>query len=351
MKRLSIIIPTYNMEQLLSNCLNSLVLSSAATALDIVVVNDGSRDSSLAIAQRYAERYPSVVRVIDKPNGNYGSTINAALPILKGEFVKILDADDAFECCQIAPFIDYLAKVSGVDMVVAPFSEITHKGIRTVHYNLYSRDKYDIGKLYDIDTVLAEKKIQFFMMHSIAYRTELLQQISYRQTEGISYTDQQWCFFPVFFVKSVAFSDIALYRYNLTREGQTMDSAVQLRSIGQMTAVVASLARYLAENRDRTTHTRQKFLEGVVMRRMQGVLKKYLLEMDGSTFSATDFNRALALFESLAPQPLKVTLNNRIGIDLLKRWRRCGTRYPAWVLSLLRSIDSTLQACYRLFFR
>ena len=81
-KRLSVIIPTYNMAELLPACLDSLVRSTASSLLDVVVVNDGSRDSSLSIAQRYADRYPDIVRVIDKPNGNYGSTINAALPTL-----------------------------------------------------------------------------------------------------------------------------------------------------------------------------------------------------------------------------------------------------------------------------
>ena len=91
-KRLSVIIPTYNMAALLPQCLDSLVRSAAASSLDVVVVNDGSRDASLSIAQRYADHHPDIVRIIDKPNGNYGSTINAALPTLKGEYVKILDA-------------------------------------------------------------------------------------------------------------------------------------------------------------------------------------------------------------------------------------------------------------------
>ena len=123
-KLLSIIVPTYNMEELLPACLDSLVGSAAAAALDVVVVNDGSRDSSLAIANEYAARYSDVVRVIDKPNGNYGSTINAALPTLKGEYVKILDADDSFDGSRVAEFLAFLRKMQGVDMVVTPFVEI-----------------------------------------------------------------------------------------------------------------------------------------------------------------------------------------------------------------------------------
>ena len=91
-KLLSIIIPTYNMEALLPRCLDSLLVDGALEQLEAIVVNDGSRDGSLAIANSYKERFPDTVTVIDKPNGNYGSTINAALPVAKGKYVKVLDA-------------------------------------------------------------------------------------------------------------------------------------------------------------------------------------------------------------------------------------------------------------------
>ena len=93
------------MAALLPQCLDSLTATQeVAEQLDVVVVNDGSRDGSLAVAQSYAERFPQSVRVIDKPNGNYGSTINAALPTLQGEYVKVLDADDKFDAESLAQY-------------------------------------------------------------------------------------------------------------------------------------------------------------------------------------------------------------------------------------------------------
>ena len=77
----------------------------------VLFVNDGSKDKTLRIARQYAERYADTVRVIDKPNGNYGSTINAALPTLKGEYVKILDADDSFDSSAIEPFVETARRV------------------------------------------------------------------------------------------------------------------------------------------------------------------------------------------------------------------------------------------------
>lgn len=349
-KLLSIIVPTYNMEELLPACLDSLVGSASAAALDVVVVNDGSRDSSLAIANEYAARYSDVVRVIDKPNGNYGSTINAALPTLKGEYVKILDADDTFDTQAVEPFVNYLEQVRGADMIVAPFVETDSSGEHRVDYNLYSRKVYGYGVPYSAERVFEEEHIAYFMMHSVAYRTALLQQMGYRQSEGISYTDQQWCFFPIFRVESVAFTDIALYRYNLTREGQTMDSKVQLKNIGQLSQVVVSMAEYLDNYGKELSTARYNFLAGVVMRRMQTVLRKYLLEMDDELFVRSDFENIYNHFKAVAPIELTVPVNGRLKVDLLARWTRRGSRYPSWVRTALIMADKAMQRIYKLIF-
>ena len=346
-KRLSVIIPTYNMAALLPQCLDSLVRSAAASSLDVVVVNDGSRDASLSIAQRYADHHPDIVRVIDKPNGNYGSTINAALPTLRGEYVKILDADDTFNCSMVVRMVEFLKSVSGADMVVGPFIEIHHKGEYKINYTLNRNQPYEPGKSYNAEQVLKEGHIPFFMMHSVAYRTELLQQMGYHQSEGISYTDQQWCFFPIFKVKTIAFTDIPLYRYNLTREGQTMDMAVQLKSISQLTEVVLSMADYLKQHEGEISPVRRYFLAKVVARRMQGVLRRFLLDMDDNQFAASPFPTTLEQFKAVAPLPLQVVVNSKLKVDLLEVWNSTGNRLPQWKRQLLIKADCIMQWVYR----
>ena len=88
-KTLSIIIPAYNMELYLRKCLNSLIIDRNFDLLDIIIVNDGSKDGTLEIAKEYECKYPSVCRVIDKPNGNYGSCVNIGLKNAIGKYVKL----------------------------------------------------------------------------------------------------------------------------------------------------------------------------------------------------------------------------------------------------------------------
>ena len=128
-KLLSIIIPSYNMEQLLPRCLDSLIGSGVEDAFEAIVVNDGSTDDTLQVAQSYRDAHPDCIRIIDKPNGNYGSTINAAMPQACGKYVKILDADDTFRPDSLASFVKALSGIDA-DMVVTHFTQIHPKGVR-----------------------------------------------------------------------------------------------------------------------------------------------------------------------------------------------------------------------------
>ena len=115
-KLLSIVVPTYNMEKYLPRCLDSLLLSEdEMSKMEVLVINDGSRDSSLQIAQEYENLYPQTFRVIDKENGNYVSCVNRGLQEASGKYIKILDADDSFSNEVFDDFISYL-KQEDVDL-------------------------------------------------------------------------------------------------------------------------------------------------------------------------------------------------------------------------------------------
>lgn len=88
----SIIIPVYNVESFLEECLDS-VCSQTYTALDIVCVNDGSTDSSLYILNKYEKR-DSRIKVVSKDNGGLSSARNAGLQLCKGEYILFVDSDD-----------------------------------------------------------------------------------------------------------------------------------------------------------------------------------------------------------------------------------------------------------------
>lgn len=356
MKRLSIIVPAYNMEAYLPQCVESILRSPSRSGVEVVIVNDGSKDCTLKIARDYATRFPNTIRVIDKENGNYGSTINAALQVVEGEYVKILDADDTFSGSGVAELLVFLRKMEGVDMVVTPFIEIGKFSKRRVDYDIYSRKIYDYGKLYDADKIFADGSIRFFMMHGVCYRTALLREMTYRQTEGISYTDQEWVFYPLFKVQTIAFADIPLYRYNLAREGQTMSSKVQMRSLAQLQTLTEALARYfVTESASLESPSRVQFLRSVVADRIKILYRKYLLVMGNKAFAESDFSAVDAHLSALAQecniQSITVPVNNVLKVDLLAYWRAQGKRYGLLTRKLLAWTDAIMAWGHALLFR
>ena len=92
---LTIIVPAYNVEKYLEQCLDSLV-NQTIIAHKVIVVNDGSTDSTAEIAMEYQEKYPDTFRLINKENGGWGSTLNVGIKNAIGKYFKQLDGDAPF---------------------------------------------------------------------------------------------------------------------------------------------------------------------------------------------------------------------------------------------------------------
>lgn len=245
-KILSIIVPTYNMEKYLDKCLSSLIISDEELMcqLEVIVVNDGSKDSSSKIAHGYVDRYPETYIVIDKENGNYGSCINAALPVAKGKYVKVLDADDWFDTIV---FENYLTKLQelDVDLVLNDMHSVTEGFNEQKLYNIASL--FESEKKHQFEDLLIINTPRYIAMHCLAYKTENILSINYKQTEGISYTDVEWDVIPMRTVKTFASISGYLYKYRLGREGQTVDPIIQKKSLNQLAIVLKTLVRSMAE--------------------------------------------------------------------------------------------------------
>ena len=356
-KLLSIIIPTYNMEALLPRCLDSLLVDGALEHIEAMVVNDGSKDGSLAVAKSYQERFPDSVTVIDKPNGNYGSTINAALPVAKGKYVKILDSDDHFDSQSLLAFLTELQSVE-VDIAVTHFTVLRADGKTELSkYNVYGKEPYTYGKVYELDKVLNDGYIRFFLMHGLAYRTEMLRQMNYHQTEGISYTDLEWATYPLFVAQSIVFFNIDLYQYNMAREGQTMDPRVMARNVGQLEKVTEQLVEFAdSHNFDTLSSERRQFLRQYYLNRLRVVCKCHLLDMPRDSFDAAHFSDLDARYQQVCQSfglgTIRLYPENKIlHFDAMAYWHRRHRRWPRWFEAVNLLCDRIIKWFYVKFFR
>ena len=107
-KVLTVIVPVYNMEKYIRQCLESLVIGEALDRIEVLVALDSSKDGSAEIAYEFVEQYPDTFRIIYKANGGHGSAINTGLMMASGEYVKILDSDDWVERDAFCRLVDCL---------------------------------------------------------------------------------------------------------------------------------------------------------------------------------------------------------------------------------------------------
>lgn len=217
MKILSICVPSYNMEQYIVRCIDSLLISEILDKLEIIIVNDGSKDSTLAIAKQYESQYPQSIIVVDKPNGHYGSTVNAALKVATGKYFRLLDADDWFDSQALIKMINVASRID-VDCIFTRYT--THDfGKNTII------EQNPKGVIYDKILSLDEYIIPDWAclaMHSLTYRLQLLKDIKYVQTEGICYTDMEYIYFPLREAKTIYNINISLYQYYIGRDEQSV---------------------------------------------------------------------------------------------------------------------------------
>lgn len=353
-KLLSIIIPTYNMAKLLPRCLDSLVSAKYADNIEAIVVNDGSKDDSLEIAHSYMRLYPDVVTVINKPNGNYGSTINAALPIANGKYIRILDSDDWFDTNALDLFIESLLPMD-VDMAINHFSQIEPNVIEVVRYNTMGREPYLYNTVYQLDDILPDGYIRFFLMPQITYRTQLLRDMHYKQTEGISYTDTEWASFPIYYAQNVVFFNINLYQYNLDRAGQTMDPSIILKSIPQLLKILDSLLSFYINNINNVSDKRKVFFKCFMENRYRFTYKLFLLDIPRDKFDIEYFTlvekKLCEECKKFDFHPHLYPENKILRIDYIKYWRKYHQRWPVWLEKFNRLIDILAKWFYIKFFR
>lgn len=248
-KVVSIIIPAYNMEKYIQKNLDSIVSAKNLIDVEIIIVNDGSTDSTLSICRQYKDRYDDIIKIINKENGHYGSCINAALEAATGKYFRILDADDWFGESSLDIFIEKLRNCDA-DLVVTLRCEvrIDKNGIENKMY--IPIKGIDYGRVYDaqIFRISDYSEGVEFNMHSMTYKTAILRETGLRLPEGICYTDMIYCLVPISRIKSLVAYDIYLYHYRKEREGSSTSNNVLRRNLVHITKVMDFMMRYIREN-------------------------------------------------------------------------------------------------------
>lgn len=115
-KILTVVIPIYQIEAYLRQCLNSFVIKETMEDVEVLMVNDGSRDGSVKIAEEFERLYEGTFILINKENGGHGSAINKGIELAKGTYFKVVDGDDWVDPSAFVRLVEVL-KTSNADVV------------------------------------------------------------------------------------------------------------------------------------------------------------------------------------------------------------------------------------------
>lgn len=232
--KLSIIIPVYNMEQYLEKCLDS-VTSQPSVSIDdfeVIVVNDGSKDSSQDILDKYDWKGANHL-LLKKENGGLSSARNFGLPHAKGTYVWFVDSDD---------WIDN-------DCLVKIFPSLD--GADAIHYPSYYRETNNNSYIEGCMSIgstgpnLIKSKYQYPVQFTI-YRTDFLKQNDLTFQHGIVMEDLHFTPRALYKAKTVRVVDFPVYHY-LLRQGSIMTETVKPKRITDRIWIAHDMYKYMEE--------------------------------------------------------------------------------------------------------
>lgn len=240
MKVLSFVVPAYNSEQFLDKCIPSMLVPEVLPKLEIIVVNDGSKDSTPEVAQKYCDQYPDVVRLLSQENKGHGGALNTGCAAAQGKYLKVIDADDWVVSENLPSYIALLERCES-DVVLTHHHTIDIGTGEIKHWRNYPPE---FGKAYTFDHIMADWRSfdRSLTFHGITYRTEFYHQFGHQLLEHVFYEDHEYATYPCCYAKSITPFDLFLYEYRIGDVNQSVSNANQLKRLGHTEAVLQRMA-------------------------------------------------------------------------------------------------------------
>ena len=237
MAKISVIIPVYNTEKYLRCCLDS-VTEQTLRDIEIVCVNDGSTDGSLAILRKYAAKDKRII-VINQANKGLSAARNAGLKIATADYISFIDSDD-FVYVAFLEQLYHAIQNNNSDIAGCDFVKI--RGSRE-----YLPSNKGSEKIYEsaLNVLLNRKNFIHFNVWNKLYRRELIREIPF--IEGMYYED--WVFNTCVFAKAKSFVwiNVPLYGYRIS-ENSIMRSSYSIKKMNDYVVGIEGVYNFFCEN-------------------------------------------------------------------------------------------------------
>lgn len=243
-KILTIIIPTYNAEKFLDKGLATFIMPNEhrMEQLEVLVVNDGTPDGSVAVAQKYVDQYPNTFSIINKENGGHGSAINVGVANATGKYFKVIDADDWVDTAVLQELIHILEAEDFEAMLSSYITyDISKDEYETRAITVSNTSRcYNLGELMDMwDAVY-----HGFCFHGVLYNTEFYKKQNYQLEEKVFYEDQEYATVPLARASKIRLYDKSLYIYRIGDVNQSVSVQSQLSRLEHFEKVLWKMLEF-----------------------------------------------------------------------------------------------------------
>lgn len=222
MKLITFTVPCYNSQEYMRHCVDTLL--TGGEEVEIIIVNDGSTDDTSLIAHEYEQKYPTIVRAVDKENGGHGSGVNMGVHSAKGLYIKIVDSDDWVDTDGLKALLDkireHVKENNLPDLYICNYVYL-HDYDKTAWICNYKKQLNE--GFVNWDKVGTFHFAQTLMMHSLIYNTEKLREHYVELPEHTFYVDNIYAYAPLPYMQKAYYLNVNLYQYFIGREGQSIN--------------------------------------------------------------------------------------------------------------------------------
>ena len=233
-KLLSIAVPAYNSEGFIEHCVETLL--TGGERIEILIINDGSKDGTGAIADRYASLYPGLVKAVHQENGGHGDAVNTGLRNAVGKFFKVVDSDDWVDQEAFQDVLDTLeVQQDYIELLICNYvyEKQGAKNKKVMEYSKY----LPVNRIFTWEEIKPFPVGKYLMMHSVIYKTETLRSCGITLPKHTFYVDNIFIFKPLPMVKQMYYLDVDFYRYFIGRDDQSVNEKVMISRLEQQMRV------------------------------------------------------------------------------------------------------------------
>lgn len=249
-KTLTFVVPAYNMTEYLERCVMSLIAAKRNDDIEVLIVDDGSSDGTLEMAQKFEARYPGIVRAIHQENKGHGGAVNTGIAAASGMYVKVVDADDWVGPESLEQVMAVLREEADstepIDMLVTNYvyDKVGKRNKHVVNF----RHAMKAGERLAWNDLGHFGLAEYILMHALTYRTAVVRESGMQLPEHTFYVDFIYAYQPFPWVKTMKYLDTPFYHYFIGRDGQSVQTDVMIRRVDQLRLVNQCMVRATPEH-------------------------------------------------------------------------------------------------------